>query len=134
MFYMQWLLEHFKYESGSTQITTTAEEAFTAGRGVCQDYAHIFLSLLRMDQIPCKYVTGMMMGEGLSHAWVEIRSEAGWLGIDPTNGRFVDSDYISIAKGRDYKDCLMNQGVFVGRDRKATQAQAINAEVKEIEW
>lgn len=131
-YYMQWLYEHFTYESGATSITTTAEEAFAAGKGVCQDYAHILLSFLRMDQIPCRYVTGMMIGEGLSHAWVEVLTEDGWLAIDPTNARMVDADYITIARGRDYKDCLLNQGVFVGCERKAVQTQEVRVEVKEI--
>ena len=62
LFYMQRLHEQFAYQSGSTLITTTAEEAFSLQKGVCQDYAHILLSLLRMDQISCRYVTGMMIG------------------------------------------------------------------------
>lgn len=134
MFYVKWLYEHFPYESGATMITTTAEEAFQTGRGVCQDYAHILISLLRMDRIPCRYVTGMMIGEGFSHAWVEVLTENGLLAVDPTHGRQVDEDYISIAKGRDYRDCLLNQGVFTGCGRKALQTQTIRAEVREIGW
>ena len=132
MYYMQWLHEDFGYESGATLISTTAEEAFTTGRGVCQDYAHIFLSLLRMAQIPCRYITGMMIGEGFSHAWVEVLTEEGWIAVDPTNGHLVGADYICIAKGRDYKDCLLNQGVFTGCGGKAAQTQTIHAEVREI--
>lgn len=132
LFYMQRLYECFAYQSGSTQITTTAEEAFTIQKGVCQDYAHILLSLLRMDQIPCRYVTGMMIGEGFSHAWVEVLTQEGWLALDPTNGRLVDAGYVSIARGRDYKDCLLNQGVFTGCERQAAQKQDIKVEVREI--
>ena len=132
MYYMQRLREDYPYESGITQISTTAEEAFRLGRGVCQDYAHIFLSLLRMDRIPCRYVTGMMIGEGYSHAWVELLTQEGWMEIDPTNGHLADADYICIAKGRDYKDCLLNQGVFTGCGGQAIQTQTIRVEVKEI--
>ena len=133
LFYMGQLYEHFEYQSGSTQITTTAEEALVLQKGVCQDYAHILLSLLRMDQIPCRYVTGMMIGEGFSHAWVEALTRDGWIAVDPTNGKLVDEDYICIARGRDYKDCLLNQGVFIGCERKAVQTQTIKVEVKEVE-
>lgn len=132
LYYMHKLHENFSYESGSTQITTTAEEAFAAGKGVCQDYAHILLSLLRMDKIPCRYVTGMMIGEGFSHAWVEVLTKDGWVGVDPTHDQITGEGYIYIAMGRDYKDCLLNQGVFVGCGRQAIQAQTIKAEVWEI--
>ena len=132
LFLMNRLHEDYVYETGATEIVTTAEEALRIGRGVCQDYSHILLSLLRMDHIPCRYVTGMMMGEGLSHAWVEVLTEEGWAAIDPTNGHPVGEDYICIARGRDYKDCLLNQGVFTGCGGKATQNQVISVEVREI--
>lgn len=61
-----------RYVQGVTQVTTTAENAAELGMGVCQDYAHIFLALLRKEHVPCRYVVGMMSGEGASHAWVEI--------------------------------------------------------------
>lgn len=132
VFFMHRLNKRFQYRSGITLIDTTAEEAFEKGMGVCQDYAHIFLSLLRLARIPCRYVSGMMTGEGFSHAWVEIRTPEGWIGLDPTNDRIVGDDYIRIAKGRDYKDCLINRGIFKGCVGTAFQEQMIRVEVKEI--
>ncbi len=132
MFYMNRLHSDYVYQSGTTEINTTAEEAFSLGRGVCQDYAHILISLLRMDQIPCRYVTGMMLGEGLSHAWVEYYSGNRWIAVDPTNELVVQDEHIRIAAGRDYRDCLINQGVFVGCDGKVIQKQSIRVNVEEI--
>ena len=132
IFYMHSLYRDFVYESGSTAIGTTAEEALVQGKGVCQDYAHILLSLLRQDGIPCRYVAGMMFGEGFSHAWVEVYCEKGWIALDPTNDLVVDDSHIAISRGRDYSDCLLNQGIFVGTRGKAQQIQTILVEVWEM--
>lgn len=132
LFYMHCLFQDFTYETGSTVIETTAEKAFQLGRGVCQDYTHILLGLLRMEHIPCRYVTGMMEGEGFSHAWVEVYTEKGWLALDPTNDQRVTDGHIRISIGRDYRDCMLNQGIFIGCEGKAVQTQTIRVEVTEI--
>ncbi|MCD8021581.1 MAG: transglutaminase family protein [Lachnospiraceae bacterium] len=67
---MHGLYENFSYAKGVTTISTTAEEAMALGKGVCQDYAHILLSLCRLKKIPCRYVVGRLIGEGDSRAWV----------------------------------------------------------------
>ena len=126
---MEELSNSFQYVQGVTNMATTSEEALTGGSGVCQDYAHIMLSLCRMEGIPCRYVAGMMMGEGLSHAWVEIWNDRKWLGFDPTNYKLVGDEYIKISNGRDSEDCLVNQGIFTG---KVTQIQEIKVVVKEV--
>ena len=120
------------YEQGVTTVATTAEEAMRLRKGVCQDYAHILLSLCRMEKIPCRYVVGMMLGEGLSHAWVEVCDAGTWVALDPTNDLIVDDGYIKISCGRDYKDCMLNQGVFTGSSGRATQKQEISVFVEEI--
>lgn len=91
--------------------------------GVCQDYAHIFLSLLRLKGIPARYVTGMLRGEGESHAWVELALGAYWYGLDPTNDCVVAGEHVRIACGRDYRDCRISQGVFYGGARQTQQVQ-----------
>lgn len=91
---MRAVYTHFKYVTGSTQIHATAEEALKLGEGVCQDYAHIMLSLLRIEGIPCRYVVGIMQGEGASHAWTEVLCNGYWYGFDPTNNKLVDDEYI----------------------------------------
>lgn len=121
------------YEQGVTTVATSAEEAMALRRGVCQDYAHILLSLCRMEKIPCRYVVGMMLGEGLSHAWVEVYDGKCWTALDPTNDVIVDGGYIKISNGRDYRDCMLNQGIFTGSNgRTAQQQQEIRVVVEEL--
>lgn len=102
----------FSYVSGSTQFATTAEEAFSQGCGVCQDYAHILLALLRHENITVRYVAGAIPGEGQSHAWIEVLQDGFWKGFDPTHDRETDDTYISFVVGRDACDCGMNRGIF----------------------
>ena len=118
LFFMERMREHFSYAQGRTDISTTAEAAWQQGCGVCQDYAHILLSLCRMAKIRCRYVAGMLIGEGASHAWIEVEDGGRWYGLDPTNGVQVFEDHIKISHGRDYGDCLLNQGVFTGNARQ----------------
>ena len=125
---MQRLYETFSYVPGATQISTTAEEALSLGKGVCQDYSHILISLCQLEHIPARYVVGMLMGEGASHAWVEIYENNRWYALDPTNNLLVEDAHIKISHGRDYKDCLINQGVFTGT---ASQSQEIHVVVEE---
>lgn len=127
-FYMNQLYQDMAYVPGVTNVDTTAEEAVALRQGVCQDYAHILISLLRMERIPARYVVGMMTGEGASHAWVEVEDNGIWYGVDPTNGRLVDDTYIHISCGRDAYDCPMNKGVFIGG---GTQKQSVSVVVSE---
>ena len=127
--FMTELYRTFEYAQGVTRIRTTAEEAMALGKGVCQDYSHIMLSLCRMQNIPARYVVGMLMGEGASHAWVEVYDKGRWFALDPTNNLVVDDQHIRISIGRDYADCTINQGVFVG---EANQTQTISVLVREI--
>jgi transglutaminase-like putative cysteine protease len=126
---MHKLYKDFKYVKGVTDINTTAEQALELKSGVCQDYSHIMIALLRMSGIPARYVVGMMMGEGFSHAWVEALIDGEWIGFDPTNDKNVDDTYIKISNGRDYQDCIVNRGVFYGC---VTQNQNIKVIVSEV--
>ena len=125
---MEALRENFSYVPGKTDIHTTAGQAWEQRQGVCQDYSHIMLSLCRLAGIQSRYVAGLLIGEGLSHAWVEIADNGIWYGLDPTNGTRVLEEHIKISHGRDYQDCLLNQGVFIGNAR---QEQRISVTVKE---
>lgn len=111
---MHQLYQDMEYRQGVTDISTTAEEAIGQRQGVCQDYAHIMIALCRLGGIAARYVVGMMSGEGYSHAWVEVCLDGIWYGVDPTNNRMVDDGYIKISHGRDYQDCIVNRGVFLG--------------------
>ena len=111
---MHHLHEDFRYQSGCTFMDTIAEEAWALGCGVCQDYAHIYIALLHMRGIPARYVTGMIPGEGASHAWVEACCDGNWYGFDPTNDTVVSNSHIRIGTGRDASDCLINRGIMRG--------------------
>lgn len=119
----------FEYTPGSTTVQTNAEEAFAQRRGVCQDYAHVMLSACRELGIPCRYIAGLLDGEGATHAWVEVYHDRRWIGLDPTHNRMVDDNYITIAHGRDYRDCMLDIGVFSGE--RVSQTQWVNASVHE---
>ena len=127
---IQHLYQDFTYEKNVTDVTTTAEKAWSLGRGVCQDYAHILIALCRMAGIPARYVAGMLIGEGYSHAWVEIFSDGRWYGLDPTNNLLVTDSHIKIGTGRDASDCMINRGVLKGG---GTQTQNILVNVEEIQ-
>lgn len=111
---MHRLHKAFSYEGGKTGVTTSAEEAWAIGAGVCQDYAHIFIALCQLAGIPARYVAGMLMGEGASHAWVEILWKNRWIGMDPTNDVLVADQHIKLVHGRDASDCLINKGILRG--------------------
>lgn len=119
----------FTYTPGATTISTPAEEAVRLGAGVCQDYAHAMLAVLRSLEIPGRYIAGLLHGEGATHAWVEVFENNRWMGLDPTHNRLVDDTYISIAHGRDYRDCMVDIGLFTGD--QVTQKQWVSAVVYE---
>ncbi|MGN1185210.1 MAG: transglutaminase domain-containing protein [Oliverpabstia sp.] len=129
MVLMHELYAAFRYESGSTGFLTTAEEAFSQGCGVCQDYAHILLALCRREGLTARYVAGTIPGEGETHAWIEVWHEGRWKGFDPTNDRETDESYLTFAVGRDAEDCSLSRGVFIGA---GNQNQYIRCEMTPI--
>lgn len=103
-----------QYVSGVTSVDTTASEAFEKKQGVCQDFTHIFITLCRMHKIPARYVSGLPVGEGASHAWAEVWANGRWRGMDATRNCVADEKYLKFCTGRDFKDCPIEQGVFIG--------------------
>jgi transglutaminase-like putative cysteine protease len=105
-----------RYVAGSTDVETTAAKAFELRRGVCQDSAHVMLALARRCGLSSRYVSGHLVGEGGTHAWVEVMIDDGAgsvvLAFDPTHGCRVDMRYIVVAVGRDYSDVAPTSGVF----------------------
>jgi transglutaminase-like putative cysteine protease len=111
-----------RYDDGATGVATTAAEAWAVGGGVCQDYSHTLLSLLRAVGIPARYVSGYLHDEeeapgltvvGESHAWVESW-DGGWEAFDPTNDRSVGAAHVVVARGRDYDDVPPLKGIYAG--------------------
>ncbi|MCD7868727.1 MAG: transglutaminase family protein [Clostridiales bacterium] len=126
---MEALFGVFRYESGSAVFDTTAEQAFAQRKGVCQDYAHILLTLCRHGGLTARYVAGVIPGEGETHAWIEVLSDSFWKGFDPTNNRETNEEYICLAVGRDAHDCVLNKGIFLGN---AGQSQHVHVKMEEI--
>lgn len=112
---------HMTYVTGATSIETTAATSFEQGSGVCQDYAHILIALCRASGMYARYAQGFMLGEGATHAWVEIFSDGIWYGIDPTNDALIELGYIKVAHGRDSHDCSVNRGLIHGITQQHTQ-------------
>jgi transglutaminase-like putative cysteine protease len=106
------------YEYGITSVTTTAAEALAAGRGVCQDFAHVMLALCHLLRLPARYVSGHLLGQGGTHAWVEVivprAGHAEAVAFDPCNGHRTDGGYVTVATGRDYSDVAPTSGSYVG--------------------
>jgi transglutaminase-like putative cysteine protease len=111
--------EALTYEYGVTSVSTTADEALGFGRGVCQDSAHVMLALCHSVGLPARYVSGHLLGQGGTHAWVEVvvpdGDEAVAVAYDPCNGRPADAAYVTVATGRDYRDVAPTSGTFRGR-------------------
>ena len=116
--------DRISYVEGATEVTSTGTDAWEARSGVCQDFAHMTLGVLRSAGIPARYVSGYLhpnedpaIGEevsGESHAWIEWWDGA-WVGFDPTNDRPADAHHIVVARGRDYDDVPPLRGIYSTR-------------------
>jgi transglutaminase-like putative cysteine protease len=122
--------DRFRYEKGATQVHSTILDALGTGAGVCQDFAHIMLAIVRMRGIPGRYVSGYLVpasatgdepsaqdviGGQASHAWMEMLLPGfGWVGLDPTMGLPVGPRHVRVAYGRDYGDAAPVRGVYKG--------------------
>jgi transglutaminase-like putative cysteine protease len=129
--------DRISYDESATSVATTAGEAWAAGGGVCQDFSHAMLSLLRGVGIPARYVSGYLHTEeeaqdetvvGESHAWVEVW-DGGWEAFDPTNDRVVGSAHVIVARGRDYDDVPPLKGIYAGG---ASDAMAVSVEITQL--
>jgi transglutaminase-like putative cysteine protease len=121
------------YEKKVTTARTPVGEVLRLGRGVCQDFAHVFLGACRGMGLPARYVSGYVYqpGEVATHAWCQVWHErAGWIDIDPTRGIFPGDDYVTIAIGRDYSDVPPNRGVWKGQADETIQ---VTVKVEPIE-
>ena len=113
----------FTYCTDSTDVYTAVSQVMQNKRGVCQDFAHVFLAACRAHGVPGRYVSGYLVtrrarseqGSSASHAWVEVLvPHHGWVALDPTNNLLANDSYIKIAHGRDYGDVTPTRGVFKG--------------------
>lgn len=117
----------FEFDPSATTVSTPVERVFELKKGVCQDFAHLMLTLLRSQGIACRYVSGYLrtfpppgkprlVGADASHAWVSVYcgDALGWVDFDPTNDCLAINDHITIGYGRDYSDMPPLRGVFLG--------------------
>jgi transglutaminase-like putative cysteine protease len=135
-----WAAGAITYQFGVTGVRTPAAMALALGRGVCQDYAHILLAVLRLLEVPARYVSGQLVGEGAPHAWVEALFEdafaPGGIAVvpyDPTHRRRATLGYISVAVGRDFADVTPTSGYFTGAAVGKLSASK-HAEIAELEY
>jgi transglutaminase-like putative cysteine protease len=123
----------FSYVKKSTAVNSPIEHALRSRQGVCQDFAHIMITLVRNARIPCRYVSGYLYntsenghpsGEGATHAWVEaLLPGIGWVGFDPTTGRLAGKTHIRTAIGRDYADVPPTMGMMKGKAETQLQVR-----------
>jgi transglutaminase-like putative cysteine protease len=137
---MEHIYLNFEYSVSTTSVGTHANEVLEKKKGVCQDFAHAAIALCRCLGIPARYVSGYfydptrdqsMRGSGASHAWIEVLvNGSGWFGLDPTNNRVVDDNYVIIGSGRDYRDVAPVTGTYFGR---APESMKIDVQVKRLD-
>jgi len=113
------LRERLEYKKGVTSSATTVSDALDLGQGVCQDFSHVGLALLRMVGIPARYVSGYLYRDSPreleTHAWCEAYVPSlGWVGVDPTHGELAGEGHVAVAVGRSYADVPPNRGVYRG--------------------
>ncbi len=136
------IFDEFDYDPGFSTVVTTGQKAWDAKRGVCQDFAHVALAILREAGIPARYVSGYLetlpppgqkklQGSDASHAWFSIYCpEQGWFDFDPTNNKRPDQQYVTTAWGRDYADVAPLKGVVYGG---GSQAITVSVDVNRVD-
>ena len=133
------VLERAAYTKGATNSRTTAEEAFAAGHGVCQDHAHILIGIARLLELPARYVSGYLMmndrvEQEATHAWAEVFVEGlGWTGFEVSNGISPDARYVRVATGLDYRDAAPILGISYGGMAQETKVQVSVAQQQEVQ-
>lgn len=137
--------DQFEYEPGRTDVHSTVDDVLVTGGGVCQDFAHLAIGLLRLAGVPARYVSGYLApltqwgaephpsGQA-THAWVEaLLPGSGWTGFDPTHRTGVQLQHVSIGVGRDYADVPPMRGVY--RSRGHSQTMGVEVHVEELsDW
>lgn len=136
------IFRSFSYEPGTTTNDTPLAQVWKEKRGVCQDFAHIMLSVLRTGGIPCRYVCGYiethppveggeaLVGSVATHAWVEALLPGGaWIALDPTNHCYCGEQHITVAYGRDYSEAAPVKGTF---KTSGSQTMKVKVQMKRL--
>jgi transglutaminase-like putative cysteine protease len=124
----------FTYRKEVTRYDSTTDDFLRLRAGVCQDFTHLMLGVLRLRRIPCRYVSGYLHIEresaeaSQSHAWIEFFSPtAGWVPFDPTHDRVIDEHYVVVGHGRHYDDVPPNKGIFRGNANESLRAEVLTS-------
>jgi transglutaminase-like putative cysteine protease len=143
----KYVFDNFEYTKGVTTVETGAGEIWELKAGVCQDFAHILLVMLRMVGIPARYVSGYicpkdqeLRGEGATHAWAEVCVPFhGWIGLDPTNNCIASDRHVRLAIGRHFTDCTPVKGTYKGSSEHTLEVsvsiadgELTNEEIKKV--
>jgi transglutaminase-like putative cysteine protease len=139
------IYREFKYRSGSTEIETPLSLIWKKREGVCQDFAHVMIGVLRAARIPCRYVCGYiesepavsvdptrkrLVGSLATHAWVEVLVPGmAWVALDPTNNQWCGEQHVTVAVGRDFLDAAPVRGTFKG---SASQKLKVHVSMQRI--
>ena len=139
------IYREFKYRTGSTEIETPLSLIWKKREGVCQDFAHVMISVLRAARLPCRYVCGYiesepsvsadpsrkrLVGSLATHAWVEVLGPGmAWVALDPTNNQWCGEQHVTIAVGRDFLDAAPVRGTFKG---SASQKLKVHVSMQRI--
>lgn len=128
----QFVHSRVRFDNSVTDPHRLLEETIQEKKGVCQDFTHLMLAILRKNNVPCRYISGYLhpgehfSGTGAVHAWVQAMIPgAGWIGFDPTNNLLEDSHFIKIAHGVDITDCPTLKGVIKGVGTNQTSYQVL---------
>jgi len=119
--------QELRYVTGATTVESSIDDLLAGGAGVCQDFTHLFLAMVRGAGWPARYISGylgpagdQMFIEGQSHAWAEVCGADGrWVALDPTHGGFTGVHHLRLAAGRDYSDVAPHRGLFYGTSEGA---------------
>ena len=109
------------YKKGVTCTDTKAADVFALKAGVCQDFSHLLISILRTDGIAARYAAGLAFCDGETHSWVEYWNKDHWEGFDPANNCPVNDGYLVLSRGRDFRDCAIDRGIMFGKYTKQLQ-------------
>jgi transglutaminase-like putative cysteine protease len=127
---------HFEYARDVTLASSPIDDVLQQGKGVCQDFTHLMLAVLRSFGVPARYVSGYLHRadeDSQSHAWCEAWvPDLGWLGIDPTNDCLVNDHFVRVAVGRDFTDVPPNRGVYRGRARESIFVRVATRELERV--
>lgn len=127
--------ERLEYQIGSTTVHTLVAEVLEIGRGVCQDFSHVLLSICRQAGLPARYVSGYLgnvSSSEASHAWVEAYMPPyGWVGVDPTAGQACTGRHVKIGVGRDYGDVAVVRGTYRGGQAREMEVTVTSEDVSE---